>query len=778
MNNTTFIGRLLERRVPQITGLYIAATWMMIEIGDWVSERFELPMELTSYVFVGMVVFLPSVIMLAYQYGKKGKESWQKSTFIVVPLNMVFSILCMAYFVQPAQTTEIKVLVDESGQKQVFEVARAEHRKMVMVSFLNGVDLPSEFDWARYAVATMLSEELGRDIYLSTFTPFKSMAVFDALKDRGLEQGNVMPPALLLKLAKERFVDYLVLGDISRKNPVTELSIKVYDVKSNEIIGSFTQESASLFKNVEDVAKAIRAVLDIPKQGKPLDVKLPLTEYFTSSLSALELFTEAYKLYYFKTDIDGAVKLLRDALEIDPQFVYARGTLGNLLRSQGLPKDAMKEYALALKHDYKISQQDQFLYRSSLFHAKGDYDALLKLLDMWVEIYPEDTDAHQQMARMQMSMGKDLDKAEKSLLKLKELMPENDNFLVSLASLRFLKKDFDAVLEYMNTYIERNPTNKNGYRYLASFYLKMGEHEKARECYDKILLLEPTNFEAQLNNAYISIMTGQLTLAKSELDDLMSLAEKPAEKISVNNAYQWILTNLGQYQSYIERFNAPELDYSNYSPLSKLMSIELPIANAKIMLGRYSDAIDDLQNIASQLQHPYDQSVSSSYILAYYYQKDVQKLRDAVSSLAQFVVENPNPWLERYLDIGKMYLFELEQDYSSALVAAREIKEEMSKSLSTSSNSFSYLNHVVKEAEYMILSGQVEEAIVELEEVLRIYPSFSLAKLYLLEGQLVKGNRQAAENLVSELDELWKKADADYYYFKIFQSLKQQLELN
>ena len=201
MNNDSLVGRLLERRVPQITGLYIAATWMMIEIGDWVSERFMLPAELTSYIFVGMLVFLPSVILLAYQYGKKGKESWQKSTFYVTPINAVVAIVCMVVFVKPVQTTDIKVVLDETGEKKVFEVARAEHRKTVMVSFLNGRNLTDKFDWYRYALSGMLSEELKRDIYLNSFTPFRSMSIFDKLKERGLKQGNVMPTGLLIQLA-------------------------------------------------------------------------------------------------------------------------------------------------------------------------------------------------------------------------------------------------------------------------------------------------------------------------------------------------------------------------------------------------------------------------------------------------------------------------------------------------------------------------------------------------------------------------------------------------
>ncbi|MEM7283797.1 MAG: hypothetical protein AAF438_19450 [Pseudomonadota bacterium] len=57
-SEATFLDNLFRRRVPQIVGMYVAATWLMIELGDWVTYRFNLPPSLTSYVFVGMFINL------------------------------------------------------------------------------------------------------------------------------------------------------------------------------------------------------------------------------------------------------------------------------------------------------------------------------------------------------------------------------------------------------------------------------------------------------------------------------------------------------------------------------------------------------------------------------------------------------------------------------------------------------------------------------------------------------------------------------------------------
>ena len=53
---------LMHRRVPQLVGMYIAATWLVIELGDWMTERFNLPAILTSYVFVAMLAMNRSTV--------------------------------------------------------------------------------------------------------------------------------------------------------------------------------------------------------------------------------------------------------------------------------------------------------------------------------------------------------------------------------------------------------------------------------------------------------------------------------------------------------------------------------------------------------------------------------------------------------------------------------------------------------------------------------------------------------------------------------------------
>ena len=66
-------SELLNRRIPQILGMYVASLWLCVEIADWMSERFPVPDTLSSHVFVFLLVLLPAAGILAWGHGKPGK---------------------------------------------------------------------------------------------------------------------------------------------------------------------------------------------------------------------------------------------------------------------------------------------------------------------------------------------------------------------------------------------------------------------------------------------------------------------------------------------------------------------------------------------------------------------------------------------------------------------------------------------------------------------------------------------------------------------------------
>ena len=66
---TGFLGELRERRVLPAIGVYVASSWVAIEILDRLTERYGLSPYLTDLVFWGLFSLIPAVCILAWAFG-------------------------------------------------------------------------------------------------------------------------------------------------------------------------------------------------------------------------------------------------------------------------------------------------------------------------------------------------------------------------------------------------------------------------------------------------------------------------------------------------------------------------------------------------------------------------------------------------------------------------------------------------------------------------------------------------------------------------------------
>ena len=72
------IQSLLKRRVPQLTGLYLAASWGCVEFSDFAVNQFALSPAITNLVVMSLGLLLPGVIVLAWRHDDSGAEQWTK----------------------------------------------------------------------------------------------------------------------------------------------------------------------------------------------------------------------------------------------------------------------------------------------------------------------------------------------------------------------------------------------------------------------------------------------------------------------------------------------------------------------------------------------------------------------------------------------------------------------------------------------------------------------------------------------------------------------------
>ena len=63
---TTLFKDLLSRRVPQILGGYLAASWIILEFMDWLTGRYPISPHLVDFCLVTLAAMIPTIFLLSY----------------------------------------------------------------------------------------------------------------------------------------------------------------------------------------------------------------------------------------------------------------------------------------------------------------------------------------------------------------------------------------------------------------------------------------------------------------------------------------------------------------------------------------------------------------------------------------------------------------------------------------------------------------------------------------------------------------------------------------
>ena len=67
-----FVSEVLDRRVPQILGVYLAAGWALLEFSSWAEGRYELQAPVVTVTITALAVCLIPTLWIAWRMGTQG----------------------------------------------------------------------------------------------------------------------------------------------------------------------------------------------------------------------------------------------------------------------------------------------------------------------------------------------------------------------------------------------------------------------------------------------------------------------------------------------------------------------------------------------------------------------------------------------------------------------------------------------------------------------------------------------------------------------------------
>ncbi|NVJ59362.1 MAG: tetratricopeptide repeat protein [Gammaproteobacteria bacterium] len=776
MEKTSFLSDLWERRVPHTIGLYIAATWMSIEIGDWVIERFLLAPEITSYIFIAMLSFLPSVILLAYQYGKKGKDPWHKSTFAIVPFNLILAAAIPTILVQPVKATEIKIAIDEKGATQEYVVPKQQYQKRLISFFWTGDGLNDEDQWLQYAAPWLLSKDLDRNEFISSITAFDHSHLFDIINKAGFKKGIGEPLALQLETVRNHSRELFLTGNVDKKDNGYLLKVNLYNTKDGQIQETFSAENKDLFKAIDAISAEITQQLIGFASREQINNDLPVNEHAIAKPDALKIAAQAmlgnleapFNIEY--------IKQLETAHSIDETSLEIQKLLSSAYLYAGKVSLAKKFGEMAIAQSYKLTREEKFKYQGYLYSLNSDTDSHLKILSLWVELYPNSVEAHNYLAKYQQSYAADLKIAEESLLKVISLLPNDMGAYYRLSKLYESMGDLDKAIDNMNKAIELSSDDVNGNLYLALLYEQKGLFDQATQIYEKITLIDPSNTSAKYFLALNNYKIGNFKEAKKIINALRKQSDLSLSlSFSLTYLINQIYITTGEIRNAQEQLNKFDNETKDLPAATKLAASIIPQIDLLSKLGKSSEQAAEIKRVMRELEPPFSYYLETQMLDVYQKTNDVDSIKEFINKYEALKEQEAEGLIETMLRFAYLSLYETTEDYTKARETASKITEDAMKTADDIMKRFTFLSWKVKLARFYRLTEFNKESETLLQEVLNEFPASVLAKKELVELYIKTDRLDDAKQLDVEIMKTWANSDEDYVVYKNYLQLREKL---
>ncbi len=170
----SFFKRMMNRRIPQIIGIYMAVSWGIVQFVDWIVNRYLLSHHLVDLALVILLSLIPSSLIVAYYHGRPGKDKWKRTEVIGIPVNVVITaFLVFALFSGKdlGKVSQKVTVQDETGKQIERMIPKSDFRRKVALFYFKNETGDKSLDWLQYGITHMLDYDLSQDMFVETLAP-------------------------------------------------------------------------------------------------------------------------------------------------------------------------------------------------------------------------------------------------------------------------------------------------------------------------------------------------------------------------------------------------------------------------------------------------------------------------------------------------------------------------------------------------------------------------------------------------------------------------------
>jgi len=503
---------------------------------------------------------------------------------------------------------------------------------------------------------------------------------------------------------------YLVSGNVERNGGRLRLTCELASVSQGVVVGSWsadlTDVRRELYPALDQLALAVSGALEQrtrrPSRTEPPRVML------SQSIDALKSYQLAFEARELG-DFTAALDWLDDALEYDSTFADA-----HLLAARMSPEEGIKQrhMAMAMKYRFKASPKTRLLIEAAHFSARNDYRGALEKYEAVLAMDPEDVIARASLARLYVHR-RQFSEAVSEYLVLHGLNPFDYSYYPWWAAAYVEAGRSDRAVEILAEWRRSFPQEPAPLVELIATYRSQGDFDAALTLCDTLDSVRPGS--AGPHRGFLFMELGRLHEAEREFERSRSLGYRDTLRL---NTYLALLAH--RRKDYSRGLALVEPALTRDSDPYTLWVAGLLAAGA----GDLEKARARLRTIESFLEAPGDDSTTveaySSRRFYYHLMAEIEMERGR-SELA----------------VGL---------FSRALRYAGRADDPY------------FRTHL---GSALIESGNLAQAVRELEHVLSINPNYPEALLELGRANVLMGKPQAARRSFDRLLTLWRNADGD-----------------
>jgi len=747
-----FFIDLWRRRVIQVTLIYLLISYLVkLGVGLYVKELLLSP-HLTDLVWYILLSLIPSIILLSYFHGKRGVNKWTKTELIGMPVNVVAAVLLMIFVFKGkdlgAITTTLKVQ-NEDGVEVEKLVLKNEYRKRIFLFNLDNVSGDTNIRYLQYGIPIMTTFDLSQDLF---FTVQSAETIYSDIFTSGYEDGTGLPITLMKKFADEQQMNHFIFGELDREDGEYVLRAKLYDTRLTKQLSEISLKDSSPFGLVDKFSAQIKKAVGLPESHISGTVDLPVNEIFTSSEAALEYFTRA-RIANALNDYEETIRFLNLAIEEDPDFALAYVTLTLSYFNIGDLDGTRKSMQRARELLHKLTERQQFTIKYVYYVIDQQPEKALAVARMWSELYPDDIMAHSTLA-MRYGVRNMYNEAIHELKEILRLDPEQYEILSDLGDYYLQIGQHDSSLVYYKKYAGFLPQQSRPYRKLGTYYRTTGDMEKARENYEKALLLSDVSDEVpiKVDLASVLLLKGSFTESLEQYRQALELARNARDSASVFAGLEAYYRIRGQLKKSLDYNEQKLLKFASFLPPKDVLAVRILQIDPYVNANEIDEALRILDEISKELEPPLDNLIHFGYLIVYAETGAIEKAREAKKGAYAIVEGFGQENLLANILYANGRIFEWEEQYDSAIVQYNQYHEMLPTS---------YFIHAYMARCYRELK-QYDMAEEEILKGLKFRPfgptnNYEAALIY-----IDMGDKEKAIEYLQRAVDTWKNADPDY----------------